>query len=97
MSTVARRVVVRGVVQGVGFRYHTLDRARLCGLVGWVRNLPDGTVEAWVQGDEARVAEMLDWLRHGPRSARVERIDVDDAALDELTTFEIRRGHFSAH
>ncbi|MBI5434588.1 MAG: acylphosphatase [Planctomycetes bacterium] len=93
----ARRVVVRGVVQGVGFRYHTLDRARSFGLVGWVRNSPDGTVEAWVQGDEARVAEMLDWLRHGPRASRVERIDIDDAVPDELSTFEIRRGHFSAH
>ena len=96
MSASARRVVVRGVVQGVGFRYHTLDRARALGLVGWVRNLPDGSVETWVQGDEARVGEMLDWLKHGPRAARVERLDIDDVPLGAFTTFEIRRGHLSA-
>lgn len=95
MSTQARRVVVHGVVQGVGFRFHTLDRARLLGLVGWVRNLPDGTVEVWIQGEASRVDELLEWLRHGPRAARVERVDVDQVTPAALATFEIRRGHLS--
>ncbi|MCE9592718.1 MAG: acylphosphatase [Planctomycetes bacterium] len=96
MTAIARRVGIRGLVQGVGFRYHTLDRARTLGLVGWVRNRLDGTVEAWVQGDEARVAEMLAWLKGGPRAARVERLDVDEETPGAFVTFEIRRGHLSA-
>ncbi|MCK6445460.1 MAG: acylphosphatase [Planctomycetes bacterium] len=92
MTLAARRVVVRGVVQGVGFRFHTLDRARLLGLVGWVRNCNDGTVETWIQGPSERVDEMLAWLRRGPRAARVERVDVDEVGPVELSTFEIRRG-----
>lgn len=92
MTTAARRVVVRGVVQGVGFRFHTLDRARLLGLVGWVCNRSDGTVETWIQGPTERVDDMLDWLRRGPRAARVERVDIDETEPVELSTFEIRRG-----
>lgn len=92
---IARCVRVHGVVQGVGFRYHTVDRARVLGLVGWVRNLLDGSVEAFVQGDDARVEEMLQWLREGPRAARVDRIDVDEVEPEPFTTFEIRRGHSS--
>jgi acylphosphatase len=71
------RVVIRGRVQGVFFRVETGERARSLGLAGWVRNNPDGTVEAVFQGDRDRVDSMLAWCRRGPAAARVEDVDVE--------------------
>ena len=83
---IARRLVVHGRVQGVGFRYAMVDAAAACGVAGWVRNRRDGTVEAWVQGADDAVARAIAWARRGPPAARVDRIDVDevdaDAAID---------------
>ena len=79
---IARRIVVRGRVQGVGYRFATVDAATALGVAGWVRNRRDGTVEAWVQGDDAAVERAIDWARRGPASARVERLDVDEVAPD---------------
>ncbi len=70
----ARRLVISGVVLGVGWRDWMVARARALGLVGWVRNLPDGTVEALVAGNEAAVEEMLRACRRGPRMAEVVSI-----------------------
>jgi len=78
MGHAARHVVVRGLVQGVGFRHHTKVRARELGLVGWVRNRPDGSVEVWAEGDAGRVAELDRWLRIGPPAARVDEVEVRD-------------------
>jgi acylphosphatase len=75
---VARRFVISGRVQGVGFRYFTQDRALLEGLTGWVRNLPDGRVEALVEGDAEAVTRVERAIRSGPRGARVERVYVDE-------------------
>lgn len=75
-------VIVHGVVQGVGFRWATRTEAQRLGLTGWVRNLHDGTVEAEVQGDDADVDRMRAWLAIGPRSARVDRIDVTAVGAD---------------
>jgi acylphosphatase len=69
-------VVVRGSVQGVFFRAETRDRACSLGLAGWVRNAPDGTVEAAFEGDDERVESMVEWCRRGPAGAAVEDIDV---------------------
>jgi len=69
-------VVVRGSVQGVFFRAETRDRARSLGLAGWVRNAPDGTVEAAFEGDDERVESMVEWCRRGPAGARVEDVGV---------------------
>ena len=71
------QVVVRGSVQGVFFRAETRDRARSLGLAGWVRNAADGTVEAAFEGDDERVASMIEWCRRGPPGARVEDVEVD--------------------
>ena len=79
---IARRLRVHGRVQGVGFRDAMVDAAVLAGADGWVRNCRDGSVEAWVQGDDAAVARAVDWARRGPRLARVERIDVVEVAFD---------------
>jgi len=79
---IARRIVVHGRVQGVGFRYATVEAARDAGVRGWVRNRRDGTVEAWLQGPDDAVARTIAWARRGPRAARVERVDVDEVAAD---------------
>ena len=70
------RVRVSGRVQGVFFRAETQDRARSLGLDGWVRNAPDGTVEAVFEGDPERVESMVGWCRRGPRGAEVDDVDV---------------------
>lgn len=69
------RVLVRGSVQGVGFRYATVSRASSLGLGGWVRNRPDGIVEAVFEGPRERVESMVDWCRRGPSGARVEGVE----------------------
>jgi acylphosphatase len=68
------RVVVSGRVQGVFFRASCSDEARRRGVGGWVRNLPDGRVEAAFEGEEPQVAAMVDWCRHGP-GARVDAVE----------------------
>jgi acylphosphatase len=72
------RAIVTGRVQGVCYRASTVDEARGHGLTGWVRNLPDGSVELEAQGDEARVAALLAWCAHGPPAARVAGVGVED-------------------
>ena len=76
MSEARARVVVRGRVQGVFFRAETRDRARSLGLSGWVRNVPDGSVEAVFEGDRDRIESILEWCRRGPGFAEVEDVDV---------------------
>ncbi len=91
VSKIARRVLVAGRVQGVGFRFHASDRARTLAVDGWVRNLVDGRVEVFAEGDEANVAQLIEWLRRGPRGAKVERIELFEEELANSRTFEIRR------
>ena len=69
-------VHVHGAVQGVFFRIETRDRARSMGVSGWVRNLPDGAVEAVFEGEDARVDSMIAWSRRGPAGADVDDVDV---------------------
>lgn len=83
-----RRLVIRGVVQGVGFRYAMAAQARLLGLNGWVRNRRDGTVEAIVAGPAEPVAAMLAWSHHGPAGASVEQVMVE-AASGEFGSFDL--------
>jgi len=90
MDRIARHAFVRGTVQGVAFRWHAKQRARELGLVGWIRNLADGSVEAWIEGEPAVVEEMLAWLRRGPPAARVEGVDVVDAQASDAVRFEAR-------
>lgn len=78
MSAVIRHVVVRGRVQGVGYRAFVEDEALRRDLEGWVRNRRDGTVEAVFSGAETVVAEMIVACRRGPPAARVEAVDVTD-------------------
>lgn len=82
---------VTGRVQGVGYRYAVVHVARELGLVGWVRNAPDGSVEAWAQGDEPVLGRFIAFLRQGPRSARVRSVDVLSVDPDDsLNGFAVR-------
>jgi acylphosphatase len=68
-------VRVRGAVQGVFFRVEARDRASSLDVGGWIRNLPDGSVEAIFEGDPERVESMVDWCSRGPSGARVEAVE----------------------
>jgi acylphosphatase len=86
-----RHLFVRGRVQGVGFRWHTRAEAQALGLAGWVRNLPDGRVEAWVEGEEAALERFLVWIRRGPPAARVDALECVVAPVTGCVDFETRR------
>ena len=75
MSAVSLHVIVHGRVQGVGFRYFVLHRARALGLTGTARNLADGTVEVYAEGERAALAELEREIRRGPASADVSRVE----------------------
>lgn len=87
---VARRLVIGGRVQGVGFRWFTVEQARVEHVAGFVRNLPDGRVEAFVEGDAESVERVERALRRGPRGARVDDVDVEPATPGGYKEFTIR-------
>jgi acylphosphatase len=83
-----RRLLITGIVQGVGFRYAMAAQARLLGVSGWVRNRRDGSVEAMIAGDAGQVAEMLAWSRIGPAGAAVDNVLIE-TATGEFSSFEM--------
>ena len=85
--TVARRFFVSGRVQGVGFRAFVVEAARGLGLSGWVRNLSDGRVEAFAEGEEASLERLAAALARGPLLARVDRVEELEAAPEGRTGF----------
>lgn len=88
---VARRYIISGRVQGVGFRYFTQAEAARAGVHGWVRNLPDGRVEIRAEGEADALDTFERQVRQGPRGARVEAVEVDRASPDGRDTgFTIR-------
>ena len=85
------RISVKGIVQGVSFRKHTLRVASSLGVNGWVRNLPDGSVEARLEGDQAAVEALLAWCSAGPERARVDELIVaQEDFLGLYQDFQIR-------
>jgi acylphosphatase len=84
---VARRLLIRGRVQGVGYREAMVDAARRAGVAGWVRNLGDGTVEAWLEGSAPAVDSVIEWARRGPRLARVAAIDIEEVTAENHREF----------
>lgn len=87
----ALRVYIKGMVQGVGFRAYTKRLASSYGLSGWVRNLPDGGVEVFVQGDRDVVWDFLKRLMEGPPIARVEGMEIrKEVSKDEERDFVIK-------
>lgn len=91
MATVqTRRYVVTGRVQGVGFRWYVEREARSLGLSGWVRNRYDGSVEVMAAGTNEQLGALYDKLKQGPRAARVDDVDVEEASpMTDLGTFRI--------
>jgi acylphosphatase len=91
VAAVRARAVVSGRVQGVWFRGATRERALELGVTGWVRNLPDGRVEALFEGDPDAVESALAFVERGPRAARVSGVETERAeATGEFASFEIR-------
>lgn len=85
------RIRATGRVQGVWFRGATAEQAGRLGITGWARNCEDGSVEVVAYGEPDGVDRLIAWLRKGPRLARVDDIEVEPAALDEVpVTFDIR-------
>ncbi|WP_441790073.1 acylphosphatase [Leifsonia sp. YAF41] len=86
---ICQRILVRGRVQGVGFRYSARAEALRVGVAGTARNRDDGAVDVVVEGDAAPVAAMLDWLAVGPPGARVESVEVSELTPTGLSGFMI--------
>jgi acylphosphatase len=88
---VARRLVLSGRVQGVGFRFFAEDLARREGVHGWVTNRPDGAVEVFIEGDREAVDGLEAKLRRGPPGARVDAVTADDdVPTGRATGFRVR-------
>jgi acylphosphatase len=84
-------VFISGRVQGVAFRWVTDDVARQLGVVGWVRNIRDGRVEVLAEGEEETLKEFIEFLKRGPRHARVTDIDIEWLeATSEFKRFDVR-------
>ena len=91
MGISARRFLVYGNVQGVGYRAAAERQAKNLQLTGWVRNLPDGRVEILAQGEDAALQSLQDWAEQGPRFAKVTNVMAQPVAVNaDFTRFEIR-------
>lgn len=86
----AKRWLIDGVVQGVGFRFFVQNRATALGLSGWTRNLADGRVEVYAAGEAERLSDLAAALHSGPRMARVRTVEEQDAAVEKIPGFAIR-------
>ena len=87
---IAKRIRVYGLVQGVGFRWFTCREAHRLGIVGWVRNRRDGSVEIHAQGPEAQVDDLQSWAEKGPPHARVDCVQAKPCQIESLTDFTER-------
>ena len=83
----AKRFVVRGRVQGVGYRYFAVTCAKALGVAGWVRNTPAGDVEVHAEGEDKQLQDFAFDLSRGPRYARVSEVDAQDVPLEGHTDF----------
>lgn len=90
-NRVRAHVFVSGTVQGVFYRASTRDAARDRGINGWVKNLPDGRVEAVFEGDREAVESMIEWCHTGSDRANVEDVEVSFEEPEKIDGFEIRR------
>jgi acylphosphatase len=84
------RAIVSGRVQGVSYRASTAAKARQLNLAGWVKNLPNGNVELEAEGSPDQVAALVTWCHHGPPSARVDQVSVEELAPVGGDAFDVR-------
>ncbi|NIX15171.1 MAG: acylphosphatase [Candidatus Dadabacteria bacterium] len=83
-------LIVHGIVQGVNFRFSTQQKAQSLGLVGWVRNKKDGTVEAVAEGSDEEINKFISWCKTGPKMAKVTKVDITEvASSSKLAEFTI--------
>jgi acylphosphatase len=93
MDHLRAHVIVHGFVQGVWFRQSTKDEAMRLGVGGWVRNLPNGDVEALFEGEKKKVEEIIGWCHRGPSGAQVSSVDISwEPYRREFRHFDIRYG-----
>jgi len=85
----AVHIRIRGLVHGVSFRSTMAQVASDMGVRGWVRNLPDGSVEAFLEGDERKLKRVIDWAKLGPPHARVDKLEVEQATPRNHRDFRI--------
>ncbi|WP_107669013.1 acylphosphatase [Cyanothece sp. BG0011] len=83
-------VFISGTVQGVGYRYSTVQEAQKLGIKGWVRNRRDGRVEAIFEGTEPLIEQMVQWCHQGPRSAKVTDVTLETVELQLYKGFEVK-------
>jgi len=91
MPLVARIIKVSGKVQGVFYRASTKEQADILGILGFVRNEPDGSVYIEAEAEEAIMTRFIDWCQRGPRMACVDQCDVSEKETSGFKSFEIRR------
>lgn len=91
-ESIQKKLIIVGRVQGVFFRLETQKEARRLGISGYVKNLPDGSVQAVIQGDAQTVGEMIKWCYQGPPASKVDHIDLSDIEpLDDFSDrFDVR-------
>lgn len=87
----AIRLLIAGRVQGVYYRKSAQAEANQLGVKGWVRNLPDGQVEAWAEGEEEVVASFVAWCHEGPAAARVDHVQTASVEPEGFSSFEVLR------
>lgn len=93
MTEVRAHLIIEGFVQGVFFRANTREMAERHHVNGWVRNRPDGTVEAVFEGKEEAVKKLIEWSRHGPPDAVVKNVNIDwEEYKGEFKNFRVIRG-----
>jgi len=89
-AVITHRLVIRGRVQGVGYRASMVEQARRLDVRGWVRNRRDGSVEALAQGADDAVRALIDWAHQGPPAARVDEVRVSQESAEPLAAFTQR-------
>lgn len=93
MANVRAHLIIEGNVHGVFFRANVMEQADRTGVHGWVKNRPDGTVEALFEGDEEPVKKLIEWCHHGPPEAVVKNVNIDwEAYKGEFKNFTVIRG-----
>lgn len=90
VTRTAKRWIVKGDVQGVGFRFFVQHKATALGLTGWAKNLENGTVEVYAVGSPTYLSDLAESLKEGPQQARVESVDEQDQTPEHLSGFCIR-------
>lgn len=89
-SKICMHYFVSGRVQGVWFRASTQEEAKMLGLTGWVRNMPDGRVEVLACGDREKLSQFSHWLRQGPELARVDDVVNEEVPWEEFERFSVK-------